>query len=155
MTTSPVNGVPYGRVNVLTSACFCVDIEGLLVAIFQECSGLSGEIEVETYQEGGNNLFAHKLPGRATYGNVTLKSGVAYTVDLWEWFCGVSTGQVKRRAVSIVMRSRGGDGGEEMRWNLLSAYPVRWQGPDFTAGDSNAAVHSLELAHNGIDLRLP
>ena len=132
----------------LTSCRFSIDIEGLILAVFTECSGLSGEVEVETYQEGGLNDYEHKLPGRTKYGNVTLKSGVANAVDLWDWFQRGATGNVIRRDLSIVMYAQ--DHGEAMRWNLLQAFPVQWQGPDFTAGSTDIAVHSLELAHNGI-----
>ena len=132
----------------LASCRFSIDIEGLIVAFFTECSGLSGEVEVETYQEGGLNDYEHKLPGRTKYGNITLKSGVANAVDLWGWFQDIATGNVKRRDLSIVMYTQ--DQREAMRWNLVHAFPVQWQGPDFSAGSTDITVHSLELAHNGI-----
>ena len=148
----PSRSKSYGRIEELAACRFCIDIEGMVVAIFHECSGLSGEIEVIAYQEGGLNSYVHQLPGRASYGNVTLSSGVASAIDLWDWFYGVAMSNVQRRDLSIVMRSRGGEGGEVMRWNLMSAYPVRWEGPNLTAGDTNVAVHRLELAHHGIEL---
>jgi len=139
----------------LTGSRFAVDIDERWVGIFQECSGLNGEIEVETYKEGGLNDYEHKLPGRIKYGNVTLKGGVASSVDLWRWFHNVSLGTIERKTVSIVMYLQNRDGGtkgEAMRWNLLDAYPVRWEGPTFSASDNNVAVQSLELAHHGITL---
>jgi len=139
----------YNRIEELTGNRFCIDIDKLVVAVFKECSGLSGEVEVETYQEGGLNDYEHKLPGRAKYGNVTLKSGVASSMDLWDWFQRVATGRGERRDVSVVMYRQNFE--EAMRWNLRSAYPVKWQGPDFIAGDTNVAVHSLELAHHGLE----
>ena len=38
------------RIDELAVSRFAVEIEGFLVATFTECSGLSGEVEVETYQ---------------------------------------------------------------------------------------------------------
>ena len=140
----------YNRIDELTTTRFCIDIDNLLVGIFRECSGLTGEIEVETYQEGGLNDYEHKLPGRAKYGNITLKGGVVNTIDLWEWFHDVTAGRVERRDVSVVMYRPNAE--EALRWNLRAAYPVKWQGPDFAAGDTNASIHSLELAHNGLTL---
>ena len=134
----------------LITSRFGVDISGLLVAAFTECSGLSGEIEVETYQEGGLNDYEHKLAGRTKYGNVTLKNGVATAINLWKWFSDVATGKIERREISIIMYSQSME--EQLRWNLTGAFPVRWQGPEFSASDSNVAVHSLELAHHGITL---
>lgn len=138
------------RNDELTVSRFYVEVDGLLVGSFQDCSGLSGEIEVETYQEGGLNSFEHKLPGRTSFGNVTLGSGVFSTLDFWNWFYDVSMGTVVRKNVSIVMYSQMYE--EAMRWNLEAAYPVSWTGPSFTAGDASIAVHSLDLAHHGITL---
>jgi phage tail-like protein len=129
---------------------FSVEASGIQLGLFQECSGLSAEVEVETYQEGGLNDYEHKLPGRTRYGNVTLKSGVIFTPHLWTWFSEASVGNTRRTNVSIVMYLQ--TRLELMRWNLLDAYPVRWQGPDFNANDNAVVVHSLELAHNGITL---
>ena len=134
----------------LTGNRFSIEVDKLLVAVFKECSGLSGEVEVETYQEGGLNDYEHKLPGRTKFGNVTLKSGVANSMELWEWFQRVATGRGERRDVSVVMYRQNSE--EAMRWNLRAAYPVKWQGPAFIAGDTNASVHSLELAHHGLAL---
>ena len=131
----------------LTVSRFFVEVDGLLVASFRECSGLSGQIAVETYQEGGLNSFEHKFPGRTSYGNVTLGTGVANATGLWDWFYNVSMGVFERRNVSIVMYLQ--THLESMRWNLEKAYPVSWTGPSFTAGDANVAVHSVELAHHG------
>jgi phage tail-like protein len=125
--------------------------------MFAECSGLGGEIEVQTYREGGLNEYEHKLPGATKYGNVTLRSGVADSTYLWDWFEAASTGggPVNRREVSIVMYQQSHEGvsqGEAMRWTLHDAYPVRWEGPAFKATDNSVAVHALELAHHGIKL---
>ena len=131
---------------------FSVEMEGLLVATFTECSGLSATVEVETIQEGGLNNFEHKLPGRTSFGNITLGSGVASSNNLWDWFYDVTMGKVVRRNVSIIMYSQ--NRSEAMRWNLEAAYPVSWQGPSFTAGDASITVHSLELAHHGLSRAL-
>ena len=142
-----------GGIYELVSCHFAIDVEGIWVAVFTGCSGLSGEIEVETYHEGGLNDYEHKLPGRATYGNVTLSGGVGNSIDLWDWFHRAAAGRVRRRDVSIVMYAQ--NHVEALRWNLAGAYPVAWSGPDFDAGGEEATVHRLELAHNGISLSPP
>ena len=132
----------------LTVSRFSIEMDGLLIATFKECSGLSATIAVETIQEGGLNGFEHKLPGRTSYGNVTLSGGVASGGDVWDWFEDVSQGNIKRKNISIVMYRQ--SQWEAMRWNLEAAYPVSWTGPTFTAGDANITVMSVELAHEGI-----
>lgn len=135
----------------LVGCRFAVNMDGQLVAVFKECSGLNGEIEVETYQEGGVNDYEHKLPGRTKFGNVTLGSGISNAFELWDWFYQTSKGAVERRNLSIIMYLQ--DRGEAMRWNLKEVCPVRWEGPSLNADDNSVAISSLELAHHGIELR--
>ena len=155
MAIPPQQADGLNSVEELTACRFSIDDQGIVIAVFKECSGLSGEIEVETYQEGGLNEYEHKLPGRTKYGNVTLKSGVANSVEMWSWFHRAATGDIERRGISIVMYQQNRFGqfkGEAMRWTLSGAYPVRWEGPSFSAEDNSVAVQSIELAHNGITM---
>ena len=54
---------------------FAVEVEGLLVGGFTHVDGLSGDVEVEEYREGGVNGYVHKLPGRTSFGNLELRYG--------------------------------------------------------------------------------
>ena len=143
------------QVEEIIGSRFSVEIEGLVVASFKECSGLNAEIQIETYREGGLNDFEHKLPGVATYSNLVLKSGVASAMDFWKWFYKTTLGTIERKQVSVILyhhdRSDGKQG-EGMRWNLLDAFPVKWEGPTFSADDVSVVMQSLELAHHGITL---
>ena len=145
----------YGRIDELLASRFAVDVEGLLVAVFTGCTGLAGEIEVEAYAEGGLNDYEHKLPGRTSYGNVTLTGGIGNSILMYDWFHQAAVGNVRRRDISVVMYMR--NGFEAMRWNLTGAFPVAWEGPEFDvdAEGEDVAVHSLEIAHNGISLSPP
>ena len=129
---------------------FWVEVGSVLVAAFTGCSGLSGEIAVETFREGGLNDYEHKLPGPASYGNITLTGGLAATHELWKWFNDVASGKIERHNVSIVMFAQ--DRTEALRWNLEGAFPVRWEGPTFSADDENLAIHTVELAHKSISV---
>ncbi len=143
------------RVEEMISSRFAVEIDSIVVASFKECSGLNGEIQVETYREGGVIDYEHKLPGLATYGNLTLKSGVANAMDFWKWYYKTTMGTIERKQVSVILYNHhrsDGKLGEGMRWNLLDAFPVKWEGPTFSASDANVVVQSLELAHHGIIL---
>ena len=143
----------YGRIDELSASRFAVDVEGLLVAVFTGCSGLSAEIEVEAYPEGGLNDYEHKLPGRTSYGNLSLTGGVGNSIFMWDWFHKATVGQVTRRDISVVMYMR--NGFEAMRWNITGAFPVVWEGPEFDAESDEVTVHTLEIAHNGIALSPP
>ena len=52
---------------------FLVEIEGVTVAGFSECSGLSADQAVIEYREGREDTTVRKLPGLIKYNNVTLK----------------------------------------------------------------------------------
>ena len=127
---------------------FVIEIDKKAVGYFTDVSGLQVEIEVFPYQEGGENSYEHKLPGRTKFSNITLKRGVVSTDnDLWKWLYGAIYGQILRRPVSIRMLNQ--DYTDMRRWDLEGAYPVKWSLSDFKSGDSSVAIETLELAHNG------
>ena len=117
---------------------FHIEIEGIIEAGFLECSGLGMKRKVEPYNEGGVNSFVHQLPGQVEYDKVKLKRGLAFSQKLWDW-CqeGLHDAKVTRRNVSIILFDRAGQ--EAKRWNLASAYPVGWTGPDLKADTSSFA----------------
>jgi len=131
-------------------AHFFVEIDGVDQGGFTECTGLQVEVEVTDYQEGGNNGFIHKLPGRTKFTNVVLKYGVTDSSDLWEWFQDVTRGEVERKDVSVVLYDD--EQSEVRRWNLREAFPAKWVGPAFNADKQAVAIETLELAHHGFEV---
>ena len=78
---------------------FSAEFEGLEAGRFHEVSGLSVEVEVIEFSEGGNNNFIHKLPGRVKYPNIVLKRGFTGDLALYNWAnAKVLTGDVIRRS---------------------------------------------------------
>jgi phage tail-like protein len=110
-------------------------------------SGLAMEMAVEDIEEGGENGHVHRLPGRCKVGNITLKRGLTMSNDFYKWSLEVAQGQIKRRHVTVILFNS--DGTEEMQWNLESAYPVKWTGPQFKSDDTAVAIETVELAHAG------
>jgi phage tail-like protein len=129
---------------------FFVEIDGIDHGGFSECSGLQVETEVTEYVEGGNNGFAHKLPGRTKFSNITLKWGITDSAALWAWYLDVTRGQIERKDVSVVLYDR--TQSEIRRWNLREAYPVKWIGPAFNAATAAVSIESLEIAHHGFEM---
>ena len=64
---------------------FKVELPGVDIGRFRECTGLAAEIEVKDYNEGGVNDRVHKLPTRMKYPNLVLKRGVTYEDALLKW----------------------------------------------------------------------
>lgn len=127
---------------------FYVEVGGVNQAVFTEASGLSVETVVDDVEEGGHNEFVHRLPGRCKVGNLTLKRGMTASNDFLTWSLNVARGIIKRQNVSIVLYRT--DGTEEMRWDLVDAFPVKWSGLQFKADDNTTAVETVEFCHRGL-----
>ncbi|MFO8101352.1 MAG: phage tail protein [Dehalococcoidia bacterium] len=136
------------RFDGLATAKFGVEIGSIVTAEFTEASGLEMELDIYEYEEGGNNLFTHKLPGRMKFPNVVLKSGVTDNNDLWEWFVKGASGRIEPQNISIILYDQTNT--EVRRWNLTEAYPIKWTGPSFKAGENAIAVEKIEFAHKGV-----
>lgn len=130
---------------------FLVEIDGITVAGFSECSGLSSETDVIEYREGNERaLTVRKLPGLTSYSPVVLKRGVTTNRELWDWRQTVIDGQLVRRAVAITLL--GETGAPVARWTLREAWISKWEGPHLRARSSDVAVETLELVHEGLRL---
>jgi phage tail-like protein len=133
----------------LQSGRFLVEIGSEVVANFQDCSGLTLEVEVQEYVEGGNNEFVHKLPSRLKYSNITLKRGVTENRQFASWRPKVEGGKmtVERKNISIILFSHSGE--TVKTWEVSEAYPVKWTGPEMRASSMDVAIETLEIAHEG------
>lgn len=128
---------------------FWVEIDGVEVAGFSDCSGLSIESDMFEYAEGGWNVHTHKLPGHVKYGNITLRRGINPGHELFEWFTkGLGGTPAPRKSVTITIYSP--DGKNVKQWSVREAYPVKWTGPDLKAESGSVAVETLEIAHHGL-----
>ncbi len=115
---------------------------------FSECSGLQIETEFHEFNEGGYNQWIRKRPTRSKQSNITLKRGV---VDrrLYDWYIDFLDGTVVYKGCRIVVFDPTGKD-ELMAWDLKNAIPCKWVGPDLQAGQSNVAVETVELCHEGL-----
>lgn len=142
---------PASRTDPYVEFRFKVEIEGIQAAHFTECSGLRADTEVFEYKEGGLNSRSHKLPVRTTFSNLTLKWGLSDSRELIEWFQRmVDSGWAvdDRRNLSVVAYD--GKGDEMLRWNLVGAWPCKWDGPSFKPDGNSVAIETLELAFEEI-----
>jgi len=133
---------PYGNFN------FLVEISGLTVAGFSECTGLSSEVDVIEYREGGDTKV-RKLPGLGRFGDITLKRGVANTNELQRWQRNTLNGVPDRRSISIVLLDEKRK--PVVRWNVSDAFPRKWEGPNLNAKGTDVAIETLTLCCEGIE----
>ncbi len=129
---------------------FWVEIDGIHEAVFTECSGLTSEVEVEEWKEGGQNEYIHRLPGRVkSFPNLVLKRGLA-TAELWDWYRNVAAGRrggITRRSITVTLT--GTNDMAVVRWEIEGALPIKWSGPSFKSGAGEVAVESVEFIHTG------
>jgi phage tail-like protein len=125
---------------------FRVEIDGIQVAAFHECSGLDSSIDVIEHREGGGPI--RKLPGNTKFSNIVLKRGVTDNHDLYDLHQAAIDGTINRKNGSIILLDRAEQ--EVARWNFEQAWPAKWVGPSLTAEGNDVAIETLELAHEGI-----
>jgi phage tail-like protein len=124
-----------------------------LVAGFSECSGIDASIEVMDYKEGGVNDYVHKFATRTSYSNLTLKHGVILlSDDLWTWHNDWVQGNGKRKDGLIVLLDESRSPAKV--WKFKRGIPSKWVGPSLNAAQSNVAIESLEIAHEGLVLEV-
>ncbi|HEY0451821.1 phage tail protein [Actinophytocola sp.] len=127
---------------------FRLTIGGNDLGAFHTCTGLGAEMQVEQVVEGGNNGFAWQLPSRITWSNITLTRPVtADTTKVANWLAR-TVNRVDRKDGEIVALRP--DLTPIANWQVVGIVPVRWQGPSFDPANSQPAVESLEIAHQGL-----
>jgi phage tail-like protein len=129
---------------------FLVEIDGIQVAGFAECTGLSTETDIIEYREGSERGGLRKIPGLTKFSNITLKRGLTQNRDLWNWHKVVINGGVDRRSGAIIVL--GDDHAPVARFQFREGWPSKWEGPRFNAKSSEIALETLEIAHEGLEL---
>ena len=119
---------------------------------FTECSDLGVNVTAIKYREGGENQVVRHIPGPVDYAPVTQRYGLTSSKDLWEWLQKAVGGRVERKHVSIVMLNSEGNK-PEMQWDLIDAWPSRWQGAHLDALNHEIAIESLTLVFDKLERR--
>jgi phage tail-like protein len=105
-------------------------------------------LQVEEYKEGGRNSELLKFPTRVSWSNITLKKGLGANPTLWDWHYGFVEGRGRRRDGVIILLN-------DLRvphniWYFRRGLPVKYSGPQLNAAQSNVAIESIEISHEGI-----
>jgi phage tail-like protein len=133
---------------------FLFEVDGVQIGVFQEVSGLELSVAVKEYEEGGENGFVHKFPGRSSWPNVVMKAGITNSDALFQWVSkssgdGFAAAGNKITRCTGAITALGTDGTRLRSWDIQGAFPVRWSGPRFNAGSTEALQEELEIAHQG------
>lgn len=130
------------------AARFVFEVGRRTIGTFMEVSGLTVEIEVETYAEGGVNDHEHAFPGRMKYPNIVLKRGLTDESALFDWFTEAARNGFRDETDGrIAMLDT--TGAVMRTWSFAGAFPVKWTGPQFAASATDVAIEELEFSHTG------
>ena len=118
---------------------------------FNECSGVEMSLDVEEYKEGGRNGEVLKFPTRVSWSNITLKKGVGAGTGLWDWFYGYVEGKGQRKDGLIMLLTQlQGVPAPNNIWFFKRGLPLKYTGPTMNASQSNVAIESIEITHEGV-----
>lgn len=128
---------------------------------FQSVAGLSVDLEMEEIAEGGENRFKHKLPVKTKYPNLVLKRGFFLESKVTEWFKdGIQTFKIVPKTIIVTLMKPGeknDDGTTKLvplySWNIVGAYPIKWNVDTFNAEESKIVLETIEFAYNYFDAK--
>jgi phage tail-like protein len=107
---------------------------------------VSVEYDFETFKEGGENRFEHKLPVRTKYADLVLKRGLLTDSSVIEWL----TDAFQNRTFTPTDLSVNllNEKGEPLQtWNVVHAIPKKWLVSDFNANENSVVVETMELSY--------
>ena len=124
-------------------------------AAFSEVTGLNYEAQIIEYRDGLSPEYSTvKMPGLKKYGNITLKRGVfASDNEYFDWIKKIKLNKPERRDVIISLLNE--DHQPVMTWKVLNAWPTKLTSPDMKASGNEAAIETLEIACEGIEVENP
>jgi phage tail-like protein len=115
-------------------------------ARFQTVSGLAVEYDYESFKEGGENRFEHKLPVRTKYADMVLKRGMLTDSTVIKWFLSAFRDREFSPAdINVILMNEKGD--PLRTWNVAHAIPKKWQVSDMNANESSVVIETMELTY--------
>jgi len=113
---------------------------------FRDVSGLSMELEEQTYNEGGENRFSHKLPVRGRYPDLVLKRGLLLDSGLRSWVLD-AVQNLMIQPVTVWVTLLDEKHAPLQPYTVVGAWQKKWVVSDFSAESSEIVIETLELAY--------
>ena len=113
---------------------------------FQEVTGLSASVNVDTYNEGGENRFVHRLPGRTTYTDLTLKRGMGLISGVTAW-CIDAIENFNYHPTNILVSLLNEDHLPVSSWYVANAYPIKYEISGLNAENGQILIESMTLRY--------
>lgn len=132
---------------------FMLEVDSEEVSHVLHVGGLKTAAQVFEIEEGGHNGHVHKRVAQSRWDNLTIRFATSSSRFLQKWrndFLRNPLDEGLWKSGSIVMFNNHGDA--VRRFHFVRAWPVSWEGPSLDSSNSELAVESLELAHDGLSV---
>lgn len=149
-----------GEDELLVACRFYFEADGLTDKQIMEVSGLSAENPAA----GGDKVLGSSkdaknlrqaAPTQVKFTPVVIKVVATTNKDLYKWYedCNKNTGgksewSSNRKAASVSVYDQAGT--IKARWEMIKAYPTKYEGPKLEAGSNDVANETITLVHEGI-----
>ena len=138
------------RIDPYRNYRFRVEIDGIQTAAFSEATIPDSSTDPVEYREGTDPTTQRKLSGLTKYGNITLKKGLTDSMELYEWRKKVEqTGAAgARKNIYLILIDEAGD--DKARWDIVEAWPTKYDPSDFSAKGNEVVIETIEIVHEGV-----
>jgi phage tail-like protein len=144
--------MPLETNDVFASFNFVLEVDGEVVGMFKELSGVSMEREVITSREvlKDGKVVLKKLPGKRQDGDLVLRRGKTEDEKLWDWMDTVNEGDMgeARKTGSIVLYDYKGE--EALRYNFDAGWPSRVALSGMSGAANEVLVEECTIVHEGL-----
>jgi phage tail-like protein len=120
---------------------------------FAEVSGLTQENQSIEYRDGFFKEYSSiKMPGLRKFSNIVLKRGIMKSDnEFFKWLSTIKLNTAERRDLVISLLNENHD--PVMTWTAHNAFPVKVEGPQLKASGNEVAIETIEVAHEGLELK--
>jgi len=129
-----------------------LEIDSIVQAGFSEVAIGDMSTDPIEYREGTEISTVRKLNGLNKYGNITLKWGITDSMELADWMQLIIDDSTPlddaRRSVVIRVQNEAGE--EKAAFEVIKAWPCKYDPTDLNATGNEVAIDTLELCNEGI-----
>jgi phage tail-like protein len=112
----------------------------------QEVKGLQVSVEPETVQEGGENLFQHRLPSKITYSNLTISRGTIIGSAMIEWVKLATEHFIfVPQNINVILLDENHLPIDT--WRFINAWPAKLSVSDLSGQDGKLLVETIEFTY--------
>lgn len=115
-----------------------------------EVSGLEMKYDTIGYSVENSPVYT-KMPGLRKAGNVTFKKCIFKDdKEIWDWINKAKLNTIQRKSVTVSLLDESGS--PVKTWEIVNAWPKKIIVEDFKSDGNTAAVETMILAHEGVNV---